>query len=551
MLDLAFARIRRAALVLVGLAACGDDGGLLIEISRADDVSPELDRLVVYAGTDIAGRDGRGFAEREPDDDIAVAGRDLLAEPYRLLLEPTRASDGHKVMVAVLAFRGEEAVAFGALPHPVGFVDGQISRWPVVLQAGLPAGLAGEPGGCLSWLDGDGERIVIGRPPDLDCDGYAADDCDDLDPGVNPGAIDVCGNFVDDDCDGEVDEDVDEDLDGFTTCGGDCDDRTAAINPDADEVCDGVDNDCNGACDDGFDGDGDGYTPCGSKIKDGGLCERDPAFVDCDDGEAAVKPFGTEICDGLDNDCSGACDDDPALDPDGDRFTDCGSIVGTCGTRGENVDCAPDNGAVHPGAAELCNGIDDDCDGKLLEAAPCFIAADAGCFLGSRTCDEAGAGGFTDDCQVSGAGEVAPALCDAYASCDAMAAADPYTCAIGQASPAGLACLVAYVPGEGQCADRTEPLPTGGSTICTWRIVGGSEHGAYKVGFAVNGGLALEGPCGVELLVLLTEDPAGPQTVLLERSDPDQIVLVEIALTAEPTASCGPPPGLSCQPIAQ
>jgi hypothetical protein len=57
-------------------------------------------------------------------------------------------------------------------------------------------------------------------------------------------------NWIDDDCDGEIDEDFDLDNDGYTTCGGDCNDTNASINPGMPEDCgDGVDNDCNGDID--------------------------------------------------------------------------------------------------------------------------------------------------------------------------------------------------------------------------------------------------------------------------------------------------------------
>jgi hypothetical protein len=58
-------------------------------------------------------------------------------------------------------------------------------------------------------------------------------------------------NFLDDNCDGAVDEDFDLDLDTYTTCNGDCDDSDPAINPGASETCDGVDNNCDGVTDEG------------------------------------------------------------------------------------------------------------------------------------------------------------------------------------------------------------------------------------------------------------------------------------------------------------
>ena len=75
---------------------------------------------------------------------------------------------------------------------------------------------------------------------------------------------------------------------------------------------------------------------------------------DCDDLDARSYPGADEICDGRDNDCDGEVPDAEA-DADGDGILGCGG------------DCDDGNAAVHPGADELCNGIDDDCDGSVAE----------------------------------------------------------------------------------------------------------------------------------------------------------------------------------------
>jgi hypothetical protein len=98
-------------------------------------------------------------------------------------------------------------------------------------------GLAEELCGCVARPE------VCGNGADDDCDGLVDDGCFGID--VSP---EIC-NGRDDDGDGLVDEGFDRDGDGFTACGGDCDDRRADRNPNSVEVCDGVDNDCDGLVD--------------------------------------------------------------------------------------------------------------------------------------------------------------------------------------------------------------------------------------------------------------------------------------------------------------
>jgi hypothetical protein len=155
----------------------------------------------------------------------------------------------------------------------------------------------------------DGQDLDVGA--DSDGDGWvdACGDCDGSSGAVYPDAPEVCGDNVDQDCDG-VDLPADGDGDSFASlgCGGsDCDDADASVYPGAPEfVCDGTDQACDGYGNE-EDADGDGYA----------LCD-----ADCDDGDPLTWPGAPELCvDGVDNDCDGdideGIDDDYVLSDDG------------------------------------------------------------------------------------------------------------------------------------------------------------------------------------------------------------------------------------------
>jgi hypothetical protein len=258
--------------------------------------------------------------------------------------------------------------------------------------------------------DGDGYNIN-GQVNGYDCGPI---DCNDADPTINPGAKDVCDG-KDNNCDGYVKpNDVDNDGDGQPVCGGDCNDNDITVYKGAPEICDGLDNDCRSgipANERDFDGDGvkicdvpsdcndydastypgapeicsdnkdnncDGQTdetPCICPDGDGdgfnlALCEADPALADCNDADPAINPGAAEVCDdGIDNNCNdrvdcadtgcaldAGCQACIAADGDGDGYSTLGGICGP-------IDCNDGDAAIYPGAAEICDGKDNNCDG--------------------------------------------------------------------------------------------------------------------------------------------------------------------------------------------
>ena len=269
-------------------------------------------------------------------------------------------------------------------------VDADLDGWMACAGDCNDADAAVNPGAAeaCNGLDDDCDGEPDSDETDNDLDGWmvCAGDCNDADATVYPGAVESCNGF-DDDCDGVVDGIGDGDGDGYDFCD-DCDDANAAVHPGAVETCNGIDDDCDGltdpqdasGCDTYYwDADADGYGLTGN---DACLCAASGLYStqvdgDCDDFRALVNPAADEVCNGGDDNCDGTIDEEDALgctdyyrDDDGDGWgltadTSCLCAPAAPYDTTADGDCDDADGAVNPGAAEICNQIDDDCNGHV------------------------------------------------------------------------------------------------------------------------------------------------------------------------------------------
>ncbi len=298
---------------------------------------------------------------------------------------------------------------------------------------------------CDGETDEDGAQNCTTYYADSDGDGYGAGtgkckcaaaapytvtvagDCADSDFFRNPGVGEVCGDSLDNDCDGKTDEEggegcdfwfYDYDRDGFgdvtkskclcaastatkydAALGTDCNDAIPAINPGATEKCGNTaDDDCDGATDEEnavdchtwfYDSDGDGF---GLSTVSKCLCAASGLYRaavgnDCDDNARLSFPGGTETCAAGDQDCDGT-DNEPGAsgcvnyyyDGDADNYGDsliapicqCAANPATGYRTTAAGDCDDGDSSINPQATEVCEpdgtpSIDDNCNGILNE----------------------------------------------------------------------------------------------------------------------------------------------------------------------------------------
>jgi hypothetical protein len=210
---------------------------------------------------------------------------------------------------------------------------------------------------------------------DSDDDGFK-DGQDNCPYDFNPSQLNSDDDQGGDACDPDDDNDSDPD----TT---DCDPKNPLINHLVPEMCDEIDNNCNLQIDEPgamgcipyyLDNDDDGFGVFETKqcLCDGISVGTSVKFGDCDDANPNLSPGAAEVCDDIDNDCDGIQDE--GCDEDGDGWCNIHvPVIGfpTICPFGPG-DCYDGSEAVNPGMLEdPSDGADNNCDGQVDEAIQC------------------------------------------------------------------------------------------------------------------------------------------------------------------------------------
>jgi hypothetical protein len=340
-----------------------DGGGVFIGRSIDSTASPTVRRLTLHrnggATSSAVAFQPQMMATQEVDDLVVVA-----AGP------PFAASLGASMVVA------DSLVDSPVASSPTVTFTGTDPAWSTTVTSTTCDVVAHDepvvPGrgafGGMGVVDADGDGLV---PPF---------DCDDTNPLI-PAPSDVTCDGVDDDCDRRIDEDapvvahrVDADGDGI----GEGPVVEVCALPGGRDLLVVDTGDCDVA--DALptrwytDQDGDGHGVTADFVD---ACAAPPDHValdgDCDDTDATVFPGAADdTCDGVDNDCDDAVDEDATvvvrIDADQDGFAGDATRAGTCDEEDPPPgDCDDRNALVNPAAEEVCDGLDRDCDGDVDE----------------------------------------------------------------------------------------------------------------------------------------------------------------------------------------
>ncbi len=179
------------------------------------------------------------------------------------------------------------------------------------------------------------------------------------------------------------------------------------------------------------------------------------------DGAGCKACEAKDFCDGLDNDCDGIIDDGPSSDADGDGYTKCGKVDPVTNDTSLK-DCDDTNRAIFPGAKEICNGKDDNCDGIIdnqnLVCPPDYtcVSTTESCIPNAKACVQCDASSDPKCCAY-------PYICDqSTASCVPNGTQDAGTSCSGDK-----ACATGICSNAGELGSGVTTLPTCTTPCCT------------------------------------------------------------------------------------
>ncbi len=332
------------------------------------------------------------------------------------------------------------------------------------------------------------DELATCAPDDQDRDGaiactvmaVAGCDCNDCDAGIHPGAVEICGDNIDQNCDGMFTpcDATDADHDGFAAGPRDCDDTNPMIYVGAPEQCDMVDDDCDGVADNGCesDTDMDGWA-------EPPACDMDPA----------INPGTAEACDPVDNDCDGVVNevfDMPTMSyPDGVR----GCVACPAGSMMEWCDLDMTGSATGPvsevlsfqncgGCRVQCDAIrNDDCaDGSCV----CTANGGAECADGDRCCatgcealdDEQNCGACGRDCNADAGRPLGRPVADQCADLDGDGSIGECSCGGDAACGDGMMCC------GGMCVAFDDESNCGRCGAACYRSGGAAQQHCTETG---------------------------------------------------------------------